>query len=310
MLMVDVPPNRALTENPPEVYQGEGGRARLVPENIPVIHHLNEEEGIRTWTASEDEDSYLSTRPMDDGEFLQRLKPEAGAGPSPRFPQPPPVPPRRPPQTTGTGFEINEEPEEKRHSSRFLSVFVWLTTFLILVGLTGGLVWFYLNGNPSGKEPEPTAEAKVSIPIDGKVVYYDAANRSRGDEGAIIFLFPPDYKIEQALATGLLSPVRPTPAAVKPTLEKLRAQGGQYARAASDGMFDIRINKTGKYKILIVSAHVPRHNVNSDSQKLQEVSKYLFKPDLTLVSDHAFYWGEQVLDQNNFRVEYNFGKIN
>lgn len=279
------------------------------PRSIPIVRHLDEEAGERLYSFGTEPDIMTTPEPVSDDEFFRRLR----SDPVTTVPVPPGLEPssisaKAPP---AINIDTAADNEAAWHSDRISGPFFVLIGLGIFLALSMVGVFVYhlfpeIFQTGSGKK-EIVAERLDPVTIDGKAVYYDTNGNAQGDEGAIAVLFPIPFSSEP-LVTGTLASDKPTPVDFTKYKERLIALGGSFGRAASDGFIDLNIPRPGKYKVLFVSAHVPRIHSGEDDKRIAEIEKFLFQPGQILLSGYAFYWEERQLDATNFRVEYNFGK--
>lgn len=291
-----------------------------LPEGVPVVHHLDPERSVHPFSSVEynetapADDSLVYGNPLDDDEFMARLRP----APRSKLPNDHPIHnaslpesfEKKPPTIEDDFFndfnKFNDLGQEKAGRSRWLLI-AGIAIALLVGGLTATFVSKNLL-NPEEKEPENRPIAH-SIAIDGKVTYVGPTGTSP-DEGAIIFLFPLHWD-ESPLVIGRLSPALPTPVDF-PTKNQPETKGVYFARADSEGLFDFRITQAGTFRVLIVSAHRLRTESDSSSQKreddIAQISQCLYSPTQTLLRDHDFYLCEETLSETNYRIDYRFGR--
>lgn len=155
-------------------------------------------------------------------------------------------------------------------------------------------------------KPDLNQAMTSEIFVDGRLTYNDAKQRLQGDEGSIVFLIPENFPQEIQLVLGELSARQPDSVLPKESERKLRENGGYFARADANGYFDFVISKAGKYKLFLISAHLPLQNIVNE-EKLQELNRFFYRPDRSLLKNSRFIWDDWQLDENNRYIEYSFG---
>lgn len=253
--------------------------------------------------------SPVRSAPIADSEFLSRV----AEVPLEKKPVPPPLPNGEtvvdqelnsysPPILAPLTFSEapNDQPGRKH---------IFLPILMILfVALIAGSVIFFLQDREMRSSDEIGSTPGKKIPIEGELIYMDANNKPQKDEGSLIFLFPEDFPQDKPLAITGLAPNRPKPVEFREFKQKLTDLGGYYLETDSNGIFDLFVLRKGRYRVLLVSAHVFQKPGTDRQKEFAEIGKYLYHPDQLLLLDHQFLWTIWDINEKNGSFGHNFGR--
>lgn len=149
---------------------------------------------------------------------------------------------------------------------------------LMVVGLASGIICFALGVlfgvclvAPEHLHPTQTPQTGIpseDIYVHGTLTYLDESGVVKTDSGANVFFLPVGGFREPVYPNGLTVNVT-EPSLAHPNLRHIIEQGGEFVRTDSEGDFSRIMHRSGRYHLLMVSAHVTRV---ADSP-LDEVSK-------------------------------------
>jgi hypothetical protein len=167
------------------------------------------------------------------------------------------------------------------------------------------LVLGILIGRMSGpRDTAPTSEVKTCY-LTGTVSYTSSGGSISPDPGAVVIVVPQDRRPnpdEKAPIEGL-RPGDPLPDATQPSIARLKAIGGDYARADERGNFKLRVDRTGEYFLLVVSKNAQRKaSERPEGVHLAQMGRY-FLPAPELIGDQRYAWLAETIKRDK---EYKF----
>lgn len=253
----------------------------------------------------------VRSAPIEDSEFLSR----ATGDPEAQRPIPPPLPNGEsisnlgantfsPPVLDLVSLSADSEEETERRSLLFPS---FLIAMLLLI-MGSGLYFWQFHGKKSDPEAGVEAAPVKKIPIEGELIFMDANNKPQKDEGSLIFLFPEKFPKDRPLTISGLAPNRPKPVDYKEFKQKLTDLGGYCAEADSNGTFDLFVAGQGKYRVLLISAHVFQKQGADHKKEFAEIGQFLYQPDQFLLADYKFSWTTWNINEENGTFGHNFGR--
>jgi phage FluMu protein Com len=180
--------------------------------------------------------------------------------------------------------------------------------FLLLALAGFGLGYLVGRGDARYElETDEDAAAKKQIPLAGKVVYAVEQGRSAGDEDAVVIALPEEKKLSKPFSIQGIRPHDVPSTESETTLRLIRAFGGNYARADALGEFTLNLPERGKYRLLIISAHVkrpPRSDV--EEPHLVAMGTYFTAPEL-LIGRSKYCWLSRDVNSGSRSVDWDFG---
>lgn len=155
-----------------------------------------------------------------------------------------------------------------------------------IVALTLGIVI----GRGSAPREEVQRGAAQPCYLTGVVQQQTRGGRTVADGGAVVIVVPQDQRPQDKAPIEGLRPDDPLPDAAQPSLARIKAIGGDYARADDQGYFKLRVPDHGEYFLLVVSRHVQRPSSRRlDPVHLAQMGRY-FLPAPDLVGDREYRW--------------------
>lgn len=153
-----------------------------------------------------------------------------------------------------------------------------------------------------GRGSAPKVVAKSSTPtpcyLTGTIEQRIGGSRPVADGGAVVIVVPQDQRPTDKAPIEGLRPDDPLPSAEQPSLVRIKAIGGDYARADDQGFFKVRVPDSGEYFLLIVSHHVERTaSQRLDPVHLAQMGRY-FLPAPDLVGDRAYQWRSESIKRD------------
>lgn len=152
---------------------------------------------------------------------------------------------------------------------------------LLLLTLLGFALGFAI-----GRTRHVPSEASVKrepVQINGTVSYMSEAGGVVADVGAVVIVLPVDNLPDQnsRFPVAGLHPDDPPPGEDNETVQAIESLDGVYLRSADEGRFDFMV-APGKYRVLIISAHVHRaNNTQPQGRDLATLGGYFLPaPDL------------------------------
>ncbi len=294
------------------IYRGETTDPKIT---IPFDKRTGDRDGDRDL----DDINKPVPKPLDDNEFLSRLTDSTQT----KSQVLPPVLPngqivktptllKFPPPLVEQSCEIGEQSpiDSYRQSHSRFSLFITYSILVSLLIFAVGSIVYYFFRDSNNYYSVPNIVPAAPVPIDGKIVYIDEKNTIQGDEGSLVFMFPPDYPKGKTITTSSLTSRNSKPIVVNEIRNQLKENGAFFLIVDSDGYFDTIINQEGQWTILVVSAHVLRSGEEKNKAKeLEEISKYLYSPEQLLLANHKYLWKKKLLDSKNYTIEYNIGRV-
>ncbi|HEX3659615.1 MAG TPA: hypothetical protein VHV55_27755 [Pirellulales bacterium] len=160
----------------------------------------------------------------------------------------------------------------------------------------------FLAGYWVGQSRAPaTASKSASAPpkaepvrLAGNITFNDSMGKPSADAGAVIIALPIQPPSAKLKAKGL-RPEDPLDAAHEDAVSRVKAAGGDYARANNQGAYDLVVPAPGNYYVLIISQHATRPaNTHVPDADLKLLSPY-FEVVTDLLGPHRYSVAKQRL---------------
>ena len=178
---------------------------------------------------------------------------------------------------------------------------------LLLILTSLGFAMGYAVGR-ARPAPDDAPAPRDPVQIKGTVGYMSEAGGITPDVGAVVIVFPVESMPDQnsRFPVAGLRPDNPAPDEENETVQAIESIDGVYLRAADEGRFSFTA-PPGKYRVLIISAHVHRAaGAQPQARDLAVLGNY-FLPAPDLVGN--FQYRLQTLDlPRDAPIEQRFGK--
>jgi hypothetical protein len=164
----------------------------------------------------------------------------------------------------------------------------------VLLGVVGigGFVLGILVGRSFPSGPIAVPPGPQACLLSGTVSYVRDEGATLSDAGAVAIVLPQANRPEGKSTLDGLRPKDPAPTASHPGLQAIRSLGGNYARADEAGRFRLRVPDTGKYYVLVISAHRAGRPASPPRHVLAELGRFfVLVPDLFAGADYR--WREE-----------------
>lgn len=158
-----------------------------------------------------------------------------------------------------------------------------------------------------GRGSAPTTVVKSGTPtpcyLTGKVFHKSSGGQSVPDAGAVVIVVPQDERPTDKAPIEGLRPDDPLPDPDQPSLTRIKAIGGDYARTDEQGYFKLRVPDSGEYFLLVVSHRSARKaSERLDPVHLAQMGRY-FLPAPDLLGDRGYRWRSESIKRDK---EYTF----
>jgi len=166
-----------------------------------------------------------------------------------------------------------------------------LLALVAIVAFTLGLLVGGAFGPAGGGGPAETGPHVVN----GALYFQGVGQSTPPDVDAVVMILPRDTKPETRPDTSGIGPADPRPQNEHEALVAIRQMGGDYARTAADGTFQLNVPKGGRFYVLFISQERQRsENAPLDASMLASLGGYFQNAD-ELIGEHAYQWREERL---------------
>ena len=191
---------------------------------------------------------------------------------------------------------------------------------LLLVVIVGAFSAGYYLGHQDGSmvRGEPSEEvvaaalpddgfADEEVLLEGRILWTPSPGKSSGDASASFIALPQDRIPQDSLPIVGLQPGRENNADTRASMDAIRAFGGVFARAESDGILAAVLPREGRYYLLIISSHAARpQDKGILSEDLVKMKQYFAEPEM-LIGQNKYVWLEAEMRVGIPAVEHDFG---
>lgn len=141
--------------------------------------------------------------------------------------------------------------------------------------------------------------------VTGKISYTTESGQKFPDEGAVVYIVPQSEKpdLDEKIAPAGLRPTDALPGENHAGLQMIRQLGGAHTRADANGDFRLRLPRSGKFFVLVISKSGRRKsNVDITRADLAQMGRY-FLPVTDLVTDRRYRWlSEEIYHDRRLNV--------
>lgn len=238
-----------------------------------------------------DESGVFSKRELSDDEFISRLNSSAPASDVSYMKAP---------------TYVYEEPTSWTERVDWKLLSVWFIVVGVVVGLAA-LTTVFVVRLTGPNSAELTLEDPKPVVVDGLITYKTKSGKLEGDEGAFVFFLPVERPFVKPLVYYGAKPNEKLPLKFDEFLTELNANGGVFEKVGFEGLFSVELPTPGRYKALVVSFNVDGDIDDVDKETLEQIGKYLFKPE-ALAQRNKILWEDATFTGERGEVEYHIGK--
>lgn len=192
-----------------------------------------------------------------------------------------------------------------------------LLLLCVAVGaLSAGYYWGYQDGSAvqteSSEQAVVVAEpqdgfADEEVLLDGRILWTPSPGTSSGDASATFVALPQDRIPHSALPIAGLQPGGENNTDTQASVAAIRAIGGVFTRAESDGTLAAVLPQEGRYYLLIISRNVTRPEDQPIlALDLAQMKQYFADPE-GLIGGRKYVWQPAELRVGAPAVEHDFG---
>ena len=117
----------------------------------------------------------------------------------------------------------------------------------------------------------------------GRISYATSRGEMAADSESVVIALPTSRKPDEKLEISTLRPDVASPPALDPSVQAIRAIGGDYARTDRTGGFDLELSEAGEYFLLVISSHLARPSSEPPTTtEIVELGRYFKQPDMLL----------------------------
>jgi predicted nucleic acid-binding Zn-ribbon protein len=192
-----------------------------------------------------------------------------------------------------------------------------LLLLCVAVGaLSAGYYWGYQDGSAVQIEPSEQAVAVAEpqdgfadeeVLLDGRILWTPSPGTSSGDASASFVALPQDRIPHSSLPMAGLQPGSEDSADTQASVAAIRAIGGVFTRAESDGTLAAVLPREGRYYLLVISRNVLRQEDQPIlARDLAQMKQYFAVPE-GLIGASKYVWQPAELRVGAPAVEHDFG---
>lgn len=222
-------------------------------------------------------------------------------------PTAPPSPAPRPPAVEGP--ETGEPVPSDMILFPRRTFYVQAVLFLVVAGVAFGMGYFIGRGDV--KEERVQQELKQRAPqmvsVEGVLSYHPDPSRRAPDDGAVVIMLPAGKYPEKRFPIKGLGPGDSKSSEPQDTIAAIKALGGDYVRADSQGQFSLTLPDRGKYRVLVISRHAERpkdHRI--EEPDLMELDRYFDQTERLIARSQYRSTVEETTDRVH-HIEKDFG---
>lgn len=198
--------------------------------------------------------------------------------------------------STATDLDRVAVPRHVLYAQGILLAVVAIVSFVLGMLVTGGRA-----------TKEVVNAAPVPCVLSGAVVYATGGGRTLPDDGSVVIVLPTEQRpapTGKAPVEGL-RPGDPLPREDSDNLRIIQSIGGAYARADSEGRYQVTLPDTGRYFVLIVSKNKYRAaNEELDKADIAQLGRYV-QPPTELLGESKYKW-QEVTVRTNESIDFTF----
>lgn len=197
-----------------------------------------------------------------------------------------------------------------RHSPDWNAPLPVTRTAIYTIGavIVGVAICSFLLGWSMGREMgsgQVAAATTGSNRIHGRISYATSRGKTVADSESVVIVLPTNQRPDEKLEIATLRPDVPPPNALHPTIQGIRAIGGDFARTDRTGDFQLEIPNPGEYFLLVISSHLPRSSSEPPTTKeIVELGQYFKQPDV-LLGKNDFIWSKELI-RSEKRFDHRF----
>jgi|GEM_PF-6260646 len=137
--------------------------------------------------------------------------------------------------------------------------------------------------------------ATKSHRIHGRVTYATGGGRLVPDTQSVVIALPRRKKPDEKFGVESIRPDKVIANGQGPTVMGIRAIGGDFALTDPDGDYELEVNASGEYYLLILSSHVARSaNRPPMTTEIVELGQY-FRQANVLLGKNDYVWAKHIV---------------
>ena len=177
--------------------------------------------------------------------------------------------------------------------------------------LLGVVAWvaFALGMILGGCFQQPAASPAEHQPatLTGKLTYTTIDDQPAPDVGSVVLVLPVDKKPDEKVAIDGLRPDEPPPCKNHLAVAAIQSLGGEYARADTNGEFEVNLARSGRYYVLLVSGNAKcKRNELPKRTDLVQMGRYLLLAS-ELIGQNKYRWTREGI-RGSTPLKFEFGK--
>ena len=158
----------------------------------------------------------------------------------------------------------------------------------------------------AGAQPDD-GFADEEVLLEGRILWTPSPGKSSGDGSASFIALPQDGIPRAALPILGLQPGGEAIPDAKASIAAIRAIGGVFTRAESNGMLAVVLPREGRYYVLMVSRNV-RRSVDEPilARDLVDMKQYFAEPE-ALIGEQKYVWKSAEIRAGSSVADHDFG---